>query len=82
MAVEDATEEALLLETTATLLLLLELATIALELDLDVAGVDEAAVPHKLPVILGALTMPLAWKPKLADAPGARLAFQPKAVAV
>ncbi len=63
---------------------LIELATLELfTLDAaDVVGVEEVAPPHKVPFTLGAPAVPFAWKPKLADAFGASVAFQLKDAAV
>ena len=86
---DGATELDDLLELIRLELIRLELITLELVgvelLTLDLAmllGADDAAAPHKAPVTLGAPAVPLAWKPKLAEALGASVPFQPTEVAV
>ena len=81
---DGATELDDLLELIRLELITLELVGVEL-LTLDLAmllGADDAAAPHKAPVTLGAPAVPLAWKPKLAEALGASVPFQPTEVAV
>lgn len=72
------TEELLTALDVDTAELTTELTT---ELDLLLLT-DDATVPHKVPLTLGTPAVPTAWKPKLALALGARVAFQLNEVAV
>ncbi len=72
----------LLLVTGLDVVGVLDLIELATLLGVDDAGVDDVAAPHKVPFTFGAPAVPLAWKPKLADALGASVPFQLKDVAV
>ena len=58
---------------------LIELATL---LGVDDAGAEDVFAPHRVPFTLGTPAVPVAWKPKLAEALGASVPFQPIEVAV
>lgn len=74
-------DELAALELGATELVCFELAAAELA-GFELAGVlDEAAVPQRLPLTVATVASPVPWKPKEAEALGARVAFQLKGVA-
>jgi hypothetical protein len=81
--IEEVIEEDVLLELLATLLIGLEYELVVGALELAGCVLDEDAVaPHTVPVTCAVPAVPFAWKPKVVDALGPSVEFQPAAVAV